>query len=95
MDSSTQPKEPKKYLTTNEAAEYIRSTYFTLVQWRYISHKTGRLKGPPWIGDAARIVYAIQDLDEWMYSRRIALKSKPRVGRPRKPVIPENETAAA
>ncbi|HPC83666.1 MAG TPA: helix-turn-helix domain-containing protein [Thermoanaerobaculaceae bacterium] len=59
--------EPKRYLTTNEAARYIGCQPQTLRQKRH------RGDGPPYVrfgrGPGARCLYALADLDAWIRER--------------------------
>ena len=52
----------REWLTTNEAAEYLRLHFTTLYKWR----REG--VGPKYYGTDKRIRYRKQDLDDWMMS---------------------------
>ena len=52
------------YLTTEEAARYLRLGVSTLNQWR------GKGQGPPFLRAGKKVMYLLADLDAWMESRR-------------------------
>jgi hypothetical protein len=57
-------KAAKKYLPNNEAADHLGLGHQTLPKMRL------RGDGPPFLKFGRRVMYAIEDLDEWARSRR-------------------------
>lgn len=54
----------KKYLTTEEAADYIRYKPQTLANWR----SSGI--GPDWLKAGDKVLYSAEDLDDWVEKGR-------------------------
>lgn len=52
------------YLTTKEAAAYLR------IQWRTLANMRHQDIGPPYRKHGGRVVYAMEDLIAWSYSMR-------------------------
>jgi excisionase family DNA binding protein len=66
----------KRYLTTEEAAEYLGLSKRTLQDWRC------DLTGPPFIKFGPRHVkYDVQDLDAWVDERRFTPSARGLEGR--------------
>lgn len=55
-----------EYLTTNEAAAYLRLSPVTLAQWR------SRDRGPAFLKLGAAVRYRRADLDTWAERQRVA-----------------------
>ena len=58
--------------TTAEAANYLRLHVVTLAKWRIASND-----GPPFHKIGGKILYAQQDLDEWLERHRRTSTSDP------------------
>jgi len=57
--------EPKRYLTTVEAAAYLGLSDKSLEHWRL------NRKGPPYIKAGGAVRYDIRKLDRWLESRTV------------------------
>jgi len=66
----------KRYLTTEEAAEYLGLSHRTLQDWRCAK------EGPPYVVLGPRnIKYDIRDLDAWVDERRFTPSARGLEGR--------------
>lgn len=66
------------YLTAQEAANFLRVSIPTLERWRTLG------AGPPFVRCGRRILYRVQDLEDWLASQRVSPSEKPaRLTRPR------------
>ena len=61
MQTSTLP----EFLTTNQAAEYLGLSRFTLAAWRKCD------QGPPYVRFGVAVRYSRRDLDEWVARQRV------------------------
>ena len=66
-----QTKQPARYLTNNEAAEFLRLSPRTLEKQRVIGG------GPRFRKFGRRVMYAIVDLETWADSRSFEMTSDP------------------
>lgn len=66
---------PPRYLTTDEAAAYARVSKSTLEKARC----TG--DGPPYFKPSKTVLYLIEDIDDWVRSRRFHSTSEYDTGR--------------
>ncbi|SDL54082.1 helix-turn-helix domain-containing protein [Arthrobacter sp. ok362] len=58
---------PKELMTRGEVASYLRRSPGTLANW------AAQRKGPPYYRQVdGTVVYAIEDLAEWLTSQRVA-----------------------
>ena len=62
---------PIAYLTTKEAAEYLRISKQTLSNWRF------RGEGPDYIKVGGRVVYASEDVSAWLDEHKYTSTSDP------------------
>nr|BAH89963.1 hypothetical protein [uncultured bacterium]BAH90319.1 hypothetical protein [uncultured bacterium] len=65
------PVQPQRYLTNDEAAEYLRLSPRTLEKQRVIGG------GPKFRKFGRRVMYAVSDLDAWADARSYAATSDP------------------
>jgi hypothetical protein len=68
---------PSPWLTSPEAANYIRKSNSSLAGWRV------RKIGPKVQYSGSRPVYNVSDLDAWLRENNSPKKVSPNVGRPR------------
>lgn len=59
----------EKYLNPEKTSRYIGAAVQTLARWRFEG------EGPPFIRVGRKIMYAADDLDEWMAARRVSSTS--------------------
>ena len=69
--ASTAAAQPQRYLTNDEAAEYLRLSPRTLEKQRVIGG------GPKFRKFGRRVMYAVADLDAWAADRRFETTSDP------------------
>lgn len=69
--ATPQPVQPSRYLTNDEAAEYLRLSPRTLEKQRVIGG------GPRFRKFGRRVMYAVCDLDTWADSRSFEATSDP------------------
>ena len=69
--ASTAAAQPQRYLTNDEAAEYLRLTPRTLEKQRVIGG------GPKFRKFGRRVMYAVADLDAWAADRSFETTSDP------------------
>lgn len=67
----TTPAQPQRYLTNDEAAEYLRLSPRTLEKQRVIGG------GPKFRKFGRRVMYAVADLDTWADQRSFEATSDP------------------
>lgn len=67
-----QPAQPSRYLTNDEAAEYLRLSPRTLEKQRVIGG------GPRFRKFGRRVMYAMSDLDAWADARSFEATSDPK-----------------
>lgn len=67
----TTPAQPQRYLTNDEAAEYLRLSPRTLEKQRVIGG------GPKFRKFGRRVMYAVADLDAWADQRSFEATSDP------------------
>lgn len=67
----TTPAQPQRYLTNDEAAEYLRLSPRTLEKQRVIGN------GPKFRKFGRRVMYAVADLDAWADQRSFETTSDP------------------
>jgi predicted DNA-binding transcriptional regulator AlpA len=60
----------KRFLTTKEAAEYTGWSEPFLRQARSDGNRKNRTPGPPYIKGVRKVMYDINDLDEWLLQYR-------------------------
>ncbi|WCU83882.1 helix-turn-helix domain-containing protein [Pseudomonas aeruginosa] len=65
------PAQPQRYLTNDEAAEYLRLSPRTLEKQRVIGG------GPKFRKFGRRVMYAVADLDAWAETRSFETTSDP------------------
>ncbi|EPC9974979.1 helix-turn-helix transcriptional regulator [Pseudomonas aeruginosa] len=68
---ATTPAQPQRYLTNDEAAEYLRLSPRTLEKQRVIGG------GPKFRKFGRRVMYAVADLDAWADQRSFEATSDP------------------
>jgi len=68
---TTAPAQPQRYLTNDEAAQYLRLSPRTLEKQRVIGG------GPKFRKFGRRVMYAVADLDAWADGRSYAMTSDP------------------
>ena len=56
----------KRYLTTAEVAEMLRTPIETVRYWRHVD------KGPKSFKVGRRVLYAVEDVDAWLAEARLA-----------------------
>ncbi|MEO5334939.1 MAG: helix-turn-helix domain-containing protein [Magnetococcus sp. YQC-5] len=68
-------------MTTNEAAEFLRISPKTMVQWR------SKKFGPKYVKNGSSVIYTQQALEEWITSRTVDpnVKPEPQLVKSRKP----------
>lgn len=69
--ATTQPAQPSRYLTNDEAAAYLRLSPRTLEKQRVIGG------GPRFRKFGRRVMYAVTDLDAWADARSFEATSDP------------------
>lgn len=69
--TATTPPQPQRYLTNDEAAEYLRLSPRTLEKQRVIGG------GPKFRKFGRRVMYAVADLDAWADQRSFEATSDP------------------
>lgn len=69
--AATTPAQPQRYLTNDEAAEYLRLSPRTLEKQRVIGG------GPKFRKFGRRVMYALFDLDAWADQRSFEATSDP------------------
>ncbi|MFC3657349.1 helix-turn-helix domain-containing protein [Xanthomonas hyacinthi] len=69
--AATTPAQPQRYLTNDEAAEYLRLSPRTLEKQRVIGG------GPKFRKFGRRVMYAVADLDAWADQRSFEATSDP------------------
>ncbi|WP_438269549.1 helix-turn-helix transcriptional regulator [Pseudomonas indica] len=69
--AATTPPQPQRYLTNDEAAEYLRLSPRTLEKQRVIGG------GPKFRKFGRRVMYAVADLDAWADQRSFEATSDP------------------
>jgi hypothetical protein len=69
--AATTPPQPQRYLTNDEAAEYLRLSPRTLEKQRVIGG------GPKFRKFGRRVMYAVADLDVWADQRSFEATSDP------------------
>ena len=69
--ATTQPAQPSRYLTNDEAADYLRLSPRTLEKQRVIGG------GPRFRKFGRRVMYAVADLDAWAADRSFETTSDP------------------
>ncbi|MHA6859076.1 helix-turn-helix domain-containing protein [Ralstonia pseudosolanacearum] len=69
--ATTTPPQPQRYLTNDEAAEYLRLSPRTLEKQRVIGG------GPKFRKFGRRVMYAVADLDAWADQRSFGATSDP------------------
>ena len=69
--AATTPAQPQRYLTNDEAAEYLRLSPRTLEKQRVIGG------GPKFRKFGRRVMYAVADLDTWADQRSFEATSDP------------------
>jgi len=69
--AATTPAQPQRYLTNDEAAEYLRLSPRTLEKQRVIGG------GPKFRKFGRRVMYAVADLDGWADQRSFEATSDP------------------
>jgi hypothetical protein len=75
MQSTTTPRDARHWLTTSEAAEYIRRPAATLKAWR------ARRIGPPYVAPSRRVVlYRRDQLDAWLARSSVSTEPDTRRG---------------
>jgi len=68
---TTAPAQPQRYLTNDEAADYLRLSPRTLEKQRVIGG------GPRFRKFGRRVMYAVADLDSWAETRSFETTSDP------------------
>ncbi len=71
LTATQQPVAPSRYLTNDEAAEYLRLSPRTLEKQRVIGG------GPRFRKFGRRVMYAVADLDAWADARSFEATSDP------------------
>lgn len=69
--TTTAPAQPQRYLTNDEAAQYLRLSPRTLEKQRVIGG------GPTFRKFGRRVMYAVADLDSWADARSYEATSDP------------------
>jgi len=69
--TTTPPAQPQRYLTNDEAAQYLRLSPRTLEKQRVIGG------GPKFRKFGRRVMYAVADLDSWADARSYEATSDP------------------
>lgn len=69
--ATTQPTQPSRYLTNDEAADYLRLSPRTLEKQRVIGG------GPRFRKFGRRVMYSVADLDAWADARSFEATSDP------------------
>ncbi len=72
MDATKRTETPKRGFNEYEAAEYLGLSRSTLAQGRMNGIRENRIVCPPHVKVGKKVLYLIDDLDNWLQSNRQA-----------------------